>query len=216
MGNIASVALFCLWYGGAMLVFDPTLRVGFEAVAFVCIAFMGPFFSRSVSTILDEATSFARRVSRLSPPYSADCFPHSDRRSSRTRLDSASVRPGNRHVYHPTVGVFWLLFSIGTAAVGSLLLMGAILNYGFLYRQEATAVTLSTVSPTAGLLLWVFEVRPIPQLPLTAPLMLFHVTLDAYAFVGTHMFETNPVTQRVAERTGLDSLSEPVFIFDTE
>jgi signal transduction histidine kinase len=46
--------------------------------------------------------------------------------------------------------------------------------------------------------------------------MLIHVALDAYAFVGTHMFETNPATQRVAERTGLDSLSDAVFVLDTE
>jgi len=46
--------------------------------------------------------------------------------------------------------------------------------------------------------------------------MLIHVSLDAYAFVGTHMFETNPATQRMAEQTGLDSLSDPVFILDTE
>jgi len=29
------------------------------------------------------------------------------------------------------------------------------------------------------------------------------------------MFETNPATQRIAEQTGLDSLSDPVFILDT-
>jgi signal transduction histidine kinase len=46
--------------------------------------------------------------------------------------------------------------------------------------------------------------------------MVIHVALDAYAFVGTHMFETNPATQRMAERTGLDSLSDPVFVLDAE
>jgi len=46
--------------------------------------------------------------------------------------------------------------------------------------------------------------------------MLIHVALDAYAFVGTHMFATNPATQRMAERTGLDSLSDPVLILDAE
>lgn len=44
MGNMASVAVFCLSYGTALLVFDPPLRVALGAVAFVCISFMGPFF----------------------------------------------------------------------------------------------------------------------------------------------------------------------------
>jgi len=67
-----------------------------------------------------------------------------------------------------------------------------------------------------GVSVWLLELGPVPQLHLTAPLMLIHVSLDAYAFVGTHMFETNPATQRMAEQTGLDSLSDPVFILDTE
>jgi hypothetical protein len=44
MGNIASVAVFCSSYGSALLVFDPALRVALEAIAFVCVCFMGPFF----------------------------------------------------------------------------------------------------------------------------------------------------------------------------
>jgi len=114
------------------------------------------------------------------------------------------------------LGCLFLLFSIGTAAVGSLLLIGAVLSYGPLYRHEAIAVVLSTVPPTVGVSVWLLELGPVPQLHLTAPLMLIHVSLDAYAFVGTHMFETNPATQRMAEQTGLDSLSDPVFILDTE
>jgi len=65
-------------------------------------------------------------------------------------------------------------------------------------------------------LLWLFELGPVPELHLTGPLMLVHVSLDLYAFVGTHMFETNPATQRVAEQTGLDTLTEPMLVLDTQ
>lgn len=44
MGNIASVAVFCLSYGTALVVSHPLLRVVLEAVAFVCVVFSGPFF----------------------------------------------------------------------------------------------------------------------------------------------------------------------------
>ena len=47
------------------------------------------------------------------------------------------------------------------------------------------------------------------------PLLLFHVVLDAYAFVGTRVFETAPTTQRAAKRSALDDLSEPLLVLDT-
>ena len=44
MGNIASVTVFCVTYGLSLLVFDPTVRRLAEAVSFVSVCFMGPFF----------------------------------------------------------------------------------------------------------------------------------------------------------------------------
>ncbi|WP_324760845.1 sensor histidine kinase [Haloarcula sp. GH36] len=220
MGNIAAVTVFCITYGVSLLVFDPQLRGAAEAVSFVSVCFMGPFFlafgldytgrtdlirsplfgvvaAVPISTILLAATNSAHGLVwtdfRLTPVFG---------------LATAQYTI-------ETWGVFALLFSVGTAAVGSLLLIGAILSYGPLYRREATAVTLSTLPPSVGVLLWLFDLGPVPELHLTGPLMLIHVALDGYAFVGTHMFETNPATQRVAEQTGLDKLTEPVMVLDT-
>ena len=220
IGNIASVAIFCFAYGCAMLVSTPTLRVGLEAISFVSVCFMGPFFlafgldyTGRGDLIRSPVFGIVGGVPVITAGLAATNPAH---QLVWTGLQADRVFGLSTVVY--TIqpwGVAALLFSIGTAAVGSLLLIGAILSYGPLYRREATAVILSTTPPTVGVLLWLFEVGPVPQLHLTAPLMLVHVALDAYAFVGTHMFDTNPATQRMAERTGLDSLPDPVFVLDT-
>lgn len=220
MGNIASVAVFCASYGGSLLVFEPTVRTALETVSFVGVCFMGPFF-------LAFGLDYTGRGNLTSTPLvgAAAAVPLLTTAIAVTnpihnllwtgfQFDPVFGLATVSYTIQPW-GIFALLFSIGTAAVGSLLLIGAILSYGPLYRREATAVILSTAPPSAGVLLWLSGVGPIPQLHLTAPLMLIHVTLDAYAFVGTHMFETNPATQRMAEQTGLDSLSEPVLVLDT-
>ena len=221
MGNIASVAVFCAAYGVALLVFQPTLRLALGAIAFLCVCFMGPFF-------LAFGLDYTGRGDLIRTPLFGivGAVPLLTVLLTATNPVHQLVWTGFR--FDPVFGlativytvkpwgVFALLFSIGTAAVGSLLLIGAILSYGPLYRREAIAVILSTAPPSIGVAVWLFGLGPVPQLHLTAPLMLVHVSLDAYAFVGTHMFRTNPATQRMAERTGLDSFSDPVLVLDTE
>ncbi|NUE02350.1 HTR-like protein [Halorubraceae archaeon YAN] len=221
MGNMASVAVFCLSYGIALLVFDPTLRAALGAIAFICLCFMGPFFlafgldyTGRGDLIRTPLFGIVAAVPLLSAGLAAT-NPIHGLIWANFQFEPVFGLATVTYTVQPW-GLFALFFSIGTAGIGSLLLIGAILNYGPLYRREATAVMLSTIPPTVGVSLWLFEVGPYPQLHLTAPLMMIHVILDAYAFVGTHMFETNPATQRMAERTGLDSLSDPVLILDTE
>ena len=108
--------------------------------------------------------------------------------------------------------------AIGTAsaAVAVLLLVETVLNYGPLYRREAAAVALSTVAPAAGVLLWLFQIGPVPALNLAPTLFLTHVLLDGYAFFESDMFETNPATRRAAERSVIDDIASPIFVVDTE
>jgi signal transduction histidine kinase len=221
MGNIASVAVFCASYGVALLVFEPALRIALEAIAFVCVCFMGPFFlafgldytgrgdlvRTPLFWIVAAVPVLTAVLAATNPVHQLVWADLQFEPVFGLATVAYAIRPW---------GVFALLFSIGTAAVGSLLLIGAILSYGPLYRREAVAVILSTAPPSVGVFVWLFDLGPVPQLHLTAPLMLIHVSLDAYAFVGTHMFQTNPATQRMAERTGLDSLSDPVLVLDTE
>ena len=221
MGNMASVAVFCLTYGLALLIFDPTVRAALAAVVFVCLTFMGPFFlafgldyTGRGDLIRTPLFGASMAVPVLSAGLTATNAVHGLVWTD-FQIDPVFGLATVTYTVQPW-GVFALLFSLGTAAVGSLLLVGAILSYGALYRREATAIILSTVPPSVGGSLWLFSVGPVPQLHLMAPFMLLHVALDAYAFVGTHMFETNPATQRTAERTGLDSLSDPVLVLDAE
>ena len=221
MGNIANVAIFCLTYGLSLLVFDPALRTGFEMVSFVSMCFMGPFFlafgldyTGRVDLIRSPLFAIVMFVPLLTVALVATNAAHG-LVWTQFRLAPVFGLATVEYAIQPW-GVFAILFCVGTAAVGSLLLVGAILSYGRLYRREVSAVILSTAPPTVGVLVWLFELGPAPQLHLTAPLMVVHVSLDLYAFVGTHMFDTNPATQRVAEQTGLDSLTEPVVVLDTQ
>lgn len=221
IGNLASVSVFCLSYGASLVVFDPTLRLAFEVVSFSSFCFMGPFFlafglgyTGRADIVRNPLFGVVAAVPLLTVGLVAT-NPIHGLVWADFRLVPVFGLATVDYVIQPW-GVFALLFCVGTAAVGSLLLIGAVLSYGPLYRAEAIAVVLSTVPPTVGVLLWLFELGPVPQLHLTAVFMLVHVSLDAFAFVGTHMFETSPATQRAAEQTGLDTLADPVLVLDTE
>jgi len=220
MGNITAVAVFCIAYGVGLLVYQPLPRELLEGIAFVALSFMGPFFVAfgleytgrgellrtplfglvagvPVLTTLLVATNplhgFVWRDFGLAPVFGA-----------------ATVQ----YTLQPWA-VFAIIVSVLTGGIGSLVLIDAIVNYGQLYRREATAVILSTVPVITGILLWLFQVGPVPQLHLTSVFMLGHLACDSYAFVGTHMFETSPATQRAAERSALDDLNEPLLVLDT-
>lgn len=52
-------------------------------------------------------------------------------------------------------------------------------------------VILITVPPSVGVAPWMTGVGAVPELHLTVPLMFIPVALDAYAFAGTNMFDSN-------------------------
>jgi len=221
IGNLSSVAVFCFSYGLSLLVFDPTVRLVFEMVTFIALCFMGPFF-------LAFGLGYTGRSDLLAHPFSALIWavplvtaglavtnPVHGLVWQGFEIDSVFSVATVAYTIQPW-GVFAILFCLGTAAVGSLLLIGTIVSYGPLYRREATAVILSTVPPTVGVLVWLTGIGPVPQLHLTAPLMLIHISLDTFAFVGTHMFQTNPTTQRAAQQSALDDLNEPLLVVDSD
>ncbi|WP_336000117.1 histidine kinase N-terminal 7TM domain-containing protein [Halorientalis halophila] len=112
-------------------------------------------------------------------------------------------------------GTFLILgvTSIGTA-VGTLLLVDTIISYGKLYRAEALAVALSPLPPGLGLIAWTFGIVPAPGINVAPVLFLAHVAFDAYAFVGSGMFDFHPATRRAGNRAAIADLANPVVIVD--
>ncbi len=106
--------------------------------------------------------------------------------------------------------------AVGVVVLGSLLLFDTVVSYGSLYRGEAVAVGLSPVPPLAALVVWLFGVGATPELNFAPLLFLLHVVLDAYAFLGSDMFEFHPATRRRGERAAIDDLGNPVVIVDDQ
>ncbi|MFB6140405.1 MAG: histidine kinase N-terminal 7TM domain-containing protein [Halosimplex sp.] len=103
---------------------------------------------------------------------------------------------------------------VSLITVGSLLLFDTVVSYGPLYRREAVAVGLSTIPPVVAVLVWLHGVGPSPAVSFATVAFLPHVALDAYAFVGSDMFEFHPATRRAGERAAIDDLGAPVVIVD--
>ncbi|PSQ31070.1 HTR-like protein [Halobacteriales archaeon SW_6_65_46] len=221
IATLTAQVLLTLSYAVALLVSAPTVRAHLEALSWIGLAWMGPLF-------MGFALGYTGRE-QLIRTYGFGLV-----------LLVPTVTTALA-VTHPVHGLLWQGFELSTpfglsaalyaiqpwgyltmvvtfaaAAVGVLLLVETTLAYGALYRREAAAIALSTVFPASGIITWVLRVGPYPALNLTPVLLLPHTVLDTYAFVGTHMFETNPTTQRAAERSALDDLGDPLIAVDTE
>lgn len=212
---------FCLSYGLSLVVFEPTLRVWFESVTWIGMAWAGPLFlafaleytgrGTVVSSVLYAPIAGVTLLSTglaLIPSLRGLLWSEFE---ILPTFGSSTVQ----YTFEP-VGYLTVLTVLVTAGIGLLLLLEAILSYGPLYRREATAIGLSVVFPAAGVVMWAFDLGPMPQVNLTPTLFLAHVVLDGYAFVGTNMFDSNPTTRRAAEQTAIGDLAMPIVILDTD
>jgi len=146
----------------------------------------------------------------------------------------APSRRGRRRRHEPWHGLVWSGFEVisvagvstasyalqpwalAIAAVGavfplvaSVLLFDTVVSYGPLYRRGGGRRRLSTLPPTAALYAWLFGLGSAPTVNFATVLFLPHVLFDAYAFVGSDMFEFHPATRRTGERAALDDLGNP-------
>jgi|AntRauTorcE11898_2_1112593.scaffolds.fasta_scaffold00011_119 signal transduction histidine kinase len=212
---------FCLSYGLSLVVFDPALRVWFESVTWIGMAWTGPLFlafaleytgrGNIVRSVLYAPIAGVTLLSSglaLTPPLRGLLWTEFE---ILPTFGSSTVQ----YTFEP-LGYLTVVTVLVTAGIGLLLLLEAILSYGPLYRREATAVGLSVVFPAAGVVIWALDLGPMPQVNLTPTLFLGHVVLDGYAFVGTSIFDSNPTTRRAAERTAIDDLAMPIVILDTD
>ncbi len=219
--SIAGQTVWSFGYAVALLVFDPTLRLGLAMLVW------GAFILTGI-TFFGFALAYTGRADLL--------------RTWWFRLFAGSAAlVGVLVATNPLHGLVWRSFDVqpvlGLAAVaydfgpvaylgvgggvlgvltGSLLLFDTVVSYGRLYRTEAIAVGVSTIPPVAGLLAWLLQLGPYAALNLTTVLFLPHVALDLYAFVGSDMFEFHPATRRAGERAAVDDLGSPVLVVDSD
>jgi signal transduction histidine kinase len=219
MGALAAQTLATLGYAVAVLVFDPFWRASLEAIGWVGIAWLGPLFLGFALAYTGRGGVVRSRGFQLlfALPVGtlllAATHPLHTLLWRAFRIDPVFGLATVQYTIQPW-GYAAVALSLATAAVGVLLLLETILSYGPLYKREAIAVGISTLPPAAGFLVWLFELGPVPALNLAPVLFLPHVVLDAYAFVGSHMFETTPTTQRAAERSALSELNDPLVVVD--
>ena len=217
LGVFAAQATWCLSYGVALLVDDPTLRVVLEAttwlgIVWTGIAFLGFALEYTGRSDVVRSRAFAAVVG----------FGLLSTVGLATNPLHGAFWTGFR--FDPVLGVSTVSYAFGpwaylVVAVESVLVASAVfllvdtlLSYGPFYRRESAAVALSSLPPGLALVAWTLEVGPLSQLQF-APLMFVpHVLLDAYAFNRAEMFDRNPTTSRAADRTAIDDLADPVVV----
>ena len=219
--TLGAQAVVAAAYGVGLLTFDPVLRRYAEASVWIGLVWLGPSFLAFALSYTGRTDLFRSRGFRLlfAVPAAGSLLalthPAHDLLWRGFRLSPLFEVATVRYAIHP-LGYALALASLAAAAVAVLLLVETIVAYGPLYRREAIAVAVSTLPPAAAFVVWLAGVGPWPELNLGVAMLIPHVLFDTYAFVGTHMFETNPTTQRAAARSALDDLDSPLLVVDTD
>ncbi|MFB6250343.1 MAG: histidine kinase N-terminal 7TM domain-containing protein [Halobellus sp.] len=219
--TLSAQATVAAAYGFGLLTFDPLLRRYAEAFVWVGLLWLGPLFLAFALSYTGRTDLFRSRGFRLlfvlpvGGSLLALTHPAHDVLWRGFELSPLFGVATVRYAIQP-LGYALALASLAAAAVAVLLLVETIVAYGPLYRREAIAVAVSTLPPAGAFIVWLAGVGPWPELNLGVAMLVPHVLFDAYAFVGTHMFETNPTTQRAAAQSALDDLDNPLFVVDTD
>lgn len=216
---LSGQAIFCLAYSAGLLVTDRLLRQALEVVALVGLNWVGvPFlgFALAYTGRTKITRSWSFRGLFVFPLAATVLLPlngvHGLLWSDFDVVEMAGLAVAT-YTFQP---LFFVVLFGGSlvSGIGALLLFDTVWSYGPLYRTEAFAVAVSPIPPAVGLFVWLFEIGPLVGFNWTVPLFLPHLVFDAYAFVGSGMFDFNPSTNRAAERSALDDLPQPVFVLD--
>lgn len=221
---IAALGAQGLWivaYTGGLFITGRFWRASAEAVMWVGVAWLGPLFLAFALAYTGRSNIVRTRWflfvfgAPVVTTVIAGTHPLHALLWQEFRLAPLFGLATVQYVIQPW-GYVAAIVSLTTAGAGVLLLVETVVSYGPLYRTEAIAVTLSTLPPAGAFVVWLLGLSPWPSLNLAAVMFLPHVLLDAYAFVGSHMFETNPTTQRAAERGALSDLDDPLLVVDPD
>jgi signal transduction histidine kinase len=218
---LAAQAVFCFGYGAGLFVFDPLGRRVLEALVLLVLPLMSVLF-------LGFAFGYTGRDHLLSmwwyrvPAATAVILsalvatnPLHELVWREFSVTSVGGVAGATYTHEPVLFLM-IGFSMFWVVLGTMLLFDTVISYGPLFRGEAIAVGFSPLAPGLAMLLWLFEVGPLPALNLTAVAFLPHVVLDSYAFVKRDMFEFLPGTRRAGEQAAIEDLANPVVVVDTE
>ena len=221
MAMIGAIALWAFSYGVALLVFDPGLRVVFEIPIWLGTCFTSLLF-------LAFALEYTGRkdVVRSTPMAGVVALtlgfvgliatnPRHHLVWSEYRIDptfgAATV------AYTNEAWLFLILLTLMLFTTGAVLvLLETFVSYGPLYRSQTLALALSPVPIIPGILLWVFDAGPMPNLNLAPLLFPAHLGLDMYAFFRRNMFELTPAARRTGDQTAIDDLGIGVIIVDDD
>lgn len=218
--TLVGQAIFCFAYAAGLTVTtNRTLRHGLEVLAFIGLSWLGvPFLAFALGYTgrgkLLESWGF--KLLLAFPIGSTLLFPlnvYHELFWADFEIDPIYGVATASYTLKP-LALFGILGAGVVVGIATVILLDTVLSYGPLYRKEALAVALSPVPPIAGMFPWLFGFGPAPQLNTVALGLLPHVVFDAYAFVGSGMFEFHPATNRAAERSALDDLRSPVLIIE--
>jgi len=217
--TLVGQAVFCFAYAAGLVTFAPALRWGLEVLACIGLSWLGvPFLGFALEytgrgRLLASRSYWSLYAIPLSATVLLPLNPWHELFWSGFALDPIGGLATVSYTFEPLAFVI-ILGSLAAAGIATLLLVDTVLSYGPLYRSEALAVALSPLPPAVGLFPWLLGFGPAPQLNTVAVFLLPHVVLDAYAFVGSGMFEFHPATARAAERSAFEDLRSPVFVLD--
>ncbi len=221
IGVIGCVTLWTVSYGIALLVFEPTLRFAFEipiwlgingsAVFFLAFAFEYTGRTQAVeSTLMRGLVGFQLFTTALvaTNPIHGLVW-------SEYSVDPVAGVAGVAVTNEPLLFAILLITGMITTA-GIVLLADAFASYGPLYRYQTLAIAVSPIPVFAGIVLWAFQIGPVPQLNLAPLLFPVHLGLDMYAFFRRNMFELTPAARRAGDQTAIDDLGIGVVIVDDD
>ena len=219
VATIATITVWCVAYGVATLVADPTVHLALEMVVWLCLTWIGFFFLAFALGYTGRTALLEGWVFRagLAVPVATSALvltnPLHGLVWQEFRVVESLGGAAAEYAILP-VGNVAVLVAMLFVSFGTLLVFDTVVSYGPLYRREAIAVGLSPIPPGFALLAWAGGVGPVASL--ATVMFLPHIALDTYAFVRSDMFEFHPATRRAGERAAIDDIATPVAIVDVD
>ena len=221
MTMIGAITLWAGSYGIALLVFEPTLRFLLEIPIWLGTCFTSLLF-------LAFALEYTGRKDAVRSPAMGALVALMVGFVALIATNPQHQLVWRNYRIEPTAGAAtvahtaeaWLLLILMTLMIltagAVLILIETFMSYGQLYRSQTLALAVSPLPVIPGILLWLFNVGPVPNLNLAPLLFPAHLGLDMYAFFRRNMFELTPAARRTGDQTAIDDLGIAVVIVDDD